>query len=53
MLLRVRPQIARQQERMEAMKCLRVIVETEGGEVKTGAAPPGPVVRQLDARGGD
>ena len=38
---------------MEAMKCFRVIVETEGGEVKTGAASPGPVVRQLDAKGGN
>ena len=49
-LLRIRPQLARQQEWNEAVQVVRAHVETEGGELKLTAAPPGPTVWLLEPK---
>eukprot|EP00435_Cladocopium_sp_Y103_P051126 s1352_g15.t1 len=46
-LLKIRPQILRQTEWSEATAVLNEIVVRDGGEVKTGAAPSNPLIRQL------
>ena len=46
-LLKIRPALLRQGEWTEACEVLREIVVKEGGEVKTGVAPPNPLIRQL------
>ena len=46
-LLKIRPQILRQTEWSEAFAVLKELVERDGGEVKLGAAPPNPLIRQL------
>ena len=46
-LLKIRPALLRQSEWTEACDVLREIVVKEGGEVKTGFAPPNPLIRQL------
>ena len=52
MLLKVRPQLNRQSEWQEAVLVLKVMVATEGGEFKTGAAPLNPLVRKIESRHG-
>ena len=51
-LLRVRPQLNRQSEWQEAVLVLKAVVAAEGGEFKTGAAPPNPLVRKIESRHG-
>ena len=46
-LLKIRPQILRQTEWSEAAAVLNEIVVRDGGQVKTGAASPNPLIRQL------
>lgn len=46
-LLKIRPALLRQSEWTDACDVLREIVVKEGGEVKTGVAPPNPLIRQL------
>ena len=51
-LLRVRPQLNRQSEWQEAVLVLKSVVAAEGGDFKTGAAPPNPLVRKIESRHG-
>ena len=46
-LLKIRPQLLRQAEWNEAADVLSELVVRAGGEVKTGAAPPNPMIRQV------
>ena len=46
-LLKIRPQSLRQREWKEAASVLSEIVVRDGGEIKTQAAPPNPLIRQL------
>lgn len=46
-LLKIRPQLLRQAEWNEAADVLSELVVRAGGEVKTGAAPPNPLIRQV------
>ena len=46
-LLKIRPQLQPRSEWNEAFVVLSEVVPRDGGEVKTSAAPPSPLIRQL------
>lgn len=49
-LLKIRPQLISQDEWNEAFAVLSENVQQNGGEVKTSAAPPSPLIRQLNVK---
>ena len=49
-LLKLRPQALAQAEWTEAVALLTELISQQGGEKKSGAAPPGSLVRQLGAK---
>ena len=49
-LVKIRPQLFRMEEWNEAFSVLSELVLKEGGEVKTSAAPPNPLIRQLHTK---
>ena len=46
-VLKLRPQLARQAEWSEAIAVMQDLVKCDGGEYKTGAAPANPLARQI------
>ena len=49
-LLKIRPQLISQDEWNEACAVLSENVRQNGGEAKTSAAPPSPLIRQLNVK---